>query len=126
MMAVLDDEATDAERQEFDLHLAQCWHCNEEFNDYQQFHQLIQIPTAAALPADFTWDTYYRGVCRKMESRGSWIAWSLVSLLLVTVGSLMILGFPRNLMATAVGLIALLAGAGLILTSYLCNCPPKS
>ncbi len=121
LMALLDGEVSEAEREEIEAHLGNCYHCHERYESYRYMHEL----TCAALPpapAGFTWDTYYRGVCSKMESRASWAAWSVVSLLLVIAGSLMIFGFPHSALPIVVGSIAFSAGAGLAFLGYFCNC----
>lgn len=122
IMALLDGEVTEAEKLEIEDHLHECISCYTEYTNQRDIHELTTSAVTAGLPGDYSWDNYYRDVCRKMEHGASWAAWSGVALLLVLAGCLMIFGFRGSGLAILVGSIAFAVGAGLVFVSYFCNC----
>jgi len=124
LMALLDGELPESERVCVEHHLLTCPHCTAE---YERFEQLALLTTflPPSPPSQFSWNTYYRGVCRKMESRASWASWSFLALLLVTTGTLMLATSTGHLLVASVGFAALACGAVVMWLSYFCNCESK-
>lgn len=121
MMALLDGELPAGEKVGVEHHLQNCPHCMAE---YQRFEQLTCLTsfTPPSLPFDFSWQLYYRGVCRKMETRATWASWSFVSLLLISTGTLMFFSAPQDVLAVTIGLLAIACGCATTWLSYFCSC----
>jgi anti-sigma factor RsiW len=120
-MALLDGELPDEQRTSVEAHVRTCPHCNEELHRFEEL-SLLTHRCKPSPPPQFSWSDYYRGVCRKLETRASWTAWSVVSLLLVVSGILLFFGLSHSALALVVGVTAIACGASLIGLSYFCNC----
>lgn len=121
LMALLDGEISDSEREAIENHLGSCYHCHEEYEYYRHIHELTMQAIPAA-PTDFAWDTYYSGVCQKMQARTGWLAWSVVCVLLVISGYLMLFDFTDNFLSVLAGTIALFTSGTIAVLGLLCNC----
>lgn len=121
MMALLDGELPESERTCVESHLQTCPQCQA---DYERFEQLSFLTTLSppSPPSDFDWQYYYRGVCRKLETRASWTSWSFASLLLVSTGTLLFFTSPDCPLALTLGVLAMVCGGSLMGVSYFCNC----
>ena len=120
-MGLLDGELPDEQRTSVERHVRTCPHCNEELHKFEELCLLTHRCKPSPLPQNFSWSDYYRGVCRKMECRACWAAWSAVSLLLIASGVLMFMGTGHNALALLVGTISVLSGTCLMGLSYFCN-----
>ncbi|MGI8906289.1 MAG: anti-sigma factor family protein [Candidatus Sumerlaeaceae bacterium] len=120
-MALIDGELPDNERDGVESHVRTCPHCNHEFERFEQLNHLTHRCSFTS-PPDFSFQNYYRGVCRKLESQASWLHWSAASFLLVLSGTLMFFGFSHNPLAVLLGTIAMGFGAALLWLSYFCSC----
>lgn len=120
MMAVLDGEASEAERRELrerldaDAGLRLEW---ERMNRLEEVTDMMRRRT----PPEEVWDTYWSGVYRRLE-RG--IGWILVSLGAVVVGTWAVWNAVEDLLADAslplfvrAALLALLVGGLLLVVS---------
>jgi anti-sigma factor RsiW len=121
LMALIDGELPDSERDGVETHVRTCPHCHHEYERFEQLNHLTHLCSFPS-PPDFSLQNYYRGVCRKLESQASWLYWSAASLVLVLSGSLMFFGFSHNTIAIMLGTIAIGFGAALMWLSYFCNC----
>jgi anti-sigma factor RsiW len=121
LMALVDGELPEEERNGIESHVRTCPHCHHEYERFEQLNHLTHR-CSFSTPPEIPWQDYYRGVCRKMESRASWVYWSAASLALVFSGSLMFLGFSHNMLAVLLGMTAIGFGAALLWLSYFCSC----
>lgn len=124
LMALIDGEASETQRSNLEQQMNESAELKAE---YQRLSKLSDILSTAHLPnpRQEVWPAYYRGVCRKMETGARWVYWAAGAFALAAVGTLLITGNPKNLLATALGALALLAGAGVLWMSYYCNCSKK-
>lgn len=121
LMALLDGELNGPDLEDMEQHLHVCPHCNREYNRFQKLNHLA-CQLHFSPPRDVVWDHYWKGVCRKLETRANWIIWGAGSLFLVCAGTLMTFGFGNSPMALALGAIATMSGICLLWLSYFCNC----
>jgi hypothetical protein len=121
LMALMDNELSTTEKIRVEEHMLHCTACRTEFDSLTQLNDLTShIIKTQSQSVD--WDSYYRGVCRKMDSKASWMAWSVGSLLLVISGSLMLFGLGNRPLAMLIGAMAIAAGIGTLWLSYFCSC----
>lgn len=120
VMALLDGELSDAERPEIETHLHQCPDCRTEYQRYRRLLDLSrQLPPDS--PCELQFQGYWAGVCRKLESKASWLNWNIAGVTLCLVGVLMVFGFTGQLLERTLGGIALLAGGCLFALKHLCD-----
>ncbi len=124
LMALADNELPDGERQTIESQLSQDPELRSEFEKFQRLNSLLlrTPPFPTPNPRPEQWNAYYRGVCRKMESRASWVYWVGSAMASALAGSLLIGSFPNNALAVGLGISCLVAGGGLLWMSYYCNC----
>jgi len=121
LMALMDNELSTKDKLSVEEHMLHCTACRHEFESFTQLNNLAtRILNNHSQSID--WDSYYKGVCRKMNSRASWMAWSIGSLLLVVSGSLMLFGLGNRPLAMLLGAMAISSGVGLLWLSYFCSC----
>jgi anti-sigma factor RsiW len=122
LMAFCDGELPDTERKTFESFLKQSPELQTELHRQQRLSRLLQASSPYPSPKSDIWSSYYRGVCRKMETRASWAYWGAAALTSAVAGSLLIFSFPQSMLAVGVGTLCLLGGCGLLWMSYYCNC----
>lgn len=120
MMAVLDTEATEAQRRELEARLEADPELRAEWERMNRLEEVTAM-VRRRTPPEETWDTYWDGVYRRLE-RG--IGWILVSLGAVVAGTWALWTAVEDILTDAGlpvvvkgALLALVAGGLLLLVS---------
>jgi predicted anti-sigma-YlaC factor YlaD len=120
MMAYLDDELDEQQKQAFESHLASCPECTK---DLAQFQQLKEITDGVAFvePEDQVWNEYWSGVYNRFERGAGWILFSVAAVALLVYGGFelieKIIENPTVGVLLKIGLLALLGGLAILFVS---------
>jgi len=120
MMAYLDNELSDAQKEAFEAHLASCPACAAEM---EAFKKLKQITDGVALvePEDRLWAHYWGGVYNRIERGIGWVIFSVAGILLLIYGGFTaiekVIDNPSVGVLLKVGLLALLTGLAILFVS---------
>jgi predicted anti-sigma-YlaC factor YlaD len=120
MMAYLDNELSDAQKEAFEAHLASCPACAAEM---EAFKKLKQITDGVALvePEDRLWTHYWGGVYNRIERGIGWVIFSVAGILLLIYGGFTaiekVIDNPSVGVLLKVGLLALLTGLAILFVS---------
>jgi predicted anti-sigma-YlaC factor YlaD len=85
MMAYLDNELDDQQKQTFQEHLASCPKCSAELKDFKKLKQLTD-GVKFVEPEDKIWEQYWSNVYNRIERNIGWIFFSIAAILLVIYG----------------------------------------
>jgi len=85
MMAYLDNELDDEQRQAFEQHLATCPECAKELKEFEKLKQLTDSVTLME-PEDRIWQQYWGNVYNRIERNLGWILFSVAAILLIIYG----------------------------------------
>ena len=120
MMGYLDDELDEGQSKALEAHLAGCKECSGELEEFRKLKQITEGVTLAE-PEDRLWEQYWGGVYNRTERSFGWILFGVSGILL-----LMYAGFkcieaivkdPTVGVLLKAGLLALIAGAAILLVS---------
>jgi predicted anti-sigma-YlaC factor YlaD len=122
MMAYLDDELNDEQRQAFEKHLASCPQCTRDMGEFQKLKQMTDC-VAFVEPEDRIWDQYWSSLYNRIERGAGWILFSLAAMALLIYGGFelieTIIEDPAVGGLMKVGLLALLGGLAILFVSVL-------
>lgn len=120
MMAYLDNELNDEQRQAFEHHLAECSECTREIAEFRRLKKITDSVTLAE-PEDRMWEQYWGGVYNRIERGIGWVLFSVAGILLVIYGGFTaiekVITDPSTSMLLKIGLLALLAGLAVLFVS---------
>jgi len=120
MMAYLDNELNEEQRQAFEHHLAECSACRKEIAEFETLKKITDDVTLAE-PEDRMWQQYWGGVYNRIERGIGWVLFSVAGILLVIYGGFTaiekVIKDPSVSMLLKVGLLALLAGLAILFVS---------
>jgi len=85
MMAYLDNELNDEQRQTFEQHLASCPECAKEIKEFKKLQQLTDSVTLME-PEDRIWQQYWGNIYNRVERGLGWILFSVAAILLIIYG----------------------------------------
>jgi anti-sigma factor RsiW len=85
MMAFLDHELDEPDRQRFQDHLAHCAACKREFEDFGRLKEMTD-GVALAEPEDRIWEDYWGQVYNRAERSLGWVLFSLAAIGLFIYG----------------------------------------
>ena len=122
MMAYLDNELDDEQRQAFEAHLASCPDCAREMKGFAKLKQVTDSVTLVE-PEDRLWENYWGGVYNRMERGVGWTLFSVAGILLVIYGGFKaieeLVRDPAVGLLLKVGLLVLVAGLAILFVSIL-------
>ncbi len=122
MMAYLDNELDDEQRQIFEQHLASCPECAKELKEFEKLKQLADSVTLME-PEDRIWQRYWSNVYNRIERGLGWILFSVAAILLIIYGGFKLI--EEIIKDQTVGvllkaaLLALIGGLAILLVSVL-------
>ena len=120
MMAYLDNELNEEQRQAFEHHLAECSECKREIAEFEKLKKITDNVTLTE-PEDRMWEQYWGGVYNRIERGIGWVLFSVAGILLVIYGGFTaiekVIKDPSVSMLLKVGLLALLAGLAILFIS---------
>jgi predicted anti-sigma-YlaC factor YlaD len=122
MMAYLDNELDDEQKQAFEQHLLSCPDCSKEL---QEFKKLKQITDSVAFvePEDRIWQRYWGNVYNRIERNVGWIIFSVAAILLIIYGGFKIIEEVIKDQTVGlllkVSLLAFIAGLAILFVSVL-------
>ncbi len=122
MMAYLDNEIDNEQRQVFEKHLSSCPQCAAELKEFQKLKQLTDSATLAE-PEDRIWQQYWGNVYNRVERGIGWILFSVAAILLLIYGGFRLI--EEIIMDQTVGvllkaaLLALIVGLAILFVSVL-------
>ncbi len=85
MMAYLDNELDDEQKQTFEQHLAACPKCAKELKEFEKLKQLTDSVTLVE-PEDRIWQQYWSNIYNRIERNLGWILFSVAAILLIIYG----------------------------------------
>jgi predicted anti-sigma-YlaC factor YlaD len=122
MMAYLDNELNDEQRQAFEEHLASCPDCARGLGEFRRLKQMTDCVTFIE-PEDRVWDQYWSNVYNRIERGIGWILFSAAAILLLIYGGFRaiesIIEDPAVGMLMKIGLLVLLGGLAVLFVSVL-------
>jgi predicted anti-sigma-YlaC factor YlaD len=122
MMAYLDDELDDRQRQAFEAHVATCRGCAEELAQFQRLKALTDR-AALAEPEDRVWQQYWGNVYNRVERGLGWMIFSIAAILLCVYAGWTaierIIQDPTVGLFLKVTLLALITGIAILFVSVL-------
>lgn len=93
MMAYLDGEISEEQKNLVEKHLATCEKCKAEFDSFTQLKEVTDKVKLADLKEDI-WAGYWKGVYRRIERGAGWIFLSIGAIVLLALG---VFQFFKNL-----------------------------
>jgi predicted anti-sigma-YlaC factor YlaD len=122
MMAYLDNELDETDRQRFQDHLQTCPVCSREFEEFGRLKTMTD-GMALAEPEDRIWEDYWNQVYNRTERNVGWILFSLAAIGLLIYGGIHCI---ENLIASSqvaivlkCMLLVLVAGLAILFVSVL-------
>jgi predicted anti-sigma-YlaC factor YlaD len=85
MMAYLDNELDQNQRQILEQHLQTCSDCSKEMAEFKKLKQITDNVTLVE-PEDRIWEQYWGGVYNRIERGLGWIIFSVAAILLTIYG----------------------------------------
>ncbi|MCX7624775.1 MAG: zf-HC2 domain-containing protein [Candidatus Sumerlaeaceae bacterium] len=121
LMGLLDNELSDRERRDVELHLQECPDCQAE---YREFERLARLTSSLKFPEpkQEVWDHYYEGVCQRMRGVASWGVWGAVSIALLALANVLFFALPFSPWTVGAGIACLVSGAVILWATFACNC----
>ena len=108
MMAYLDGEISEEERNLVEKHLAECRKCKAEFDSFTQLKEVTDKVKLADLKEDI-WSGYWKGVYRRIERGAGWFFLSIGAIILAALGAFQ---FFKNLFQDPTVSIVVKIGVG--------------
>ncbi len=93
MMAYLDEEISENEKDLVEKHLAECEKCRAEFDSFTQLKEVTDKVKLADLKEDI-WAGYWKGVYKRIERGAGWFFLSIGAIILLALG---VFQFFKNL-----------------------------
>jgi len=122
MMAYIDDELPDEERERFERHLEGCESCKRELSEFASLKEELAMVKFTE-PTDAELERYWRGVYNRLERGLGWILFSAGAILLLCYGAFVLLEEvirdPNVALAVKIGVSALIVGAVILFVSLL-------
>lgn len=122
MMAYLDNELDDEQREAFEQHLASCPECAREMKEFAKLKQVTDCVSLTE-PEDRVWEQYWGNVYNRIERGIGWTLFSIAGIVLVIYGGFKaiedIVKDPTVGFLLKAGLLALLAGLAILFVSVL-------
>ena len=120
MMAYLDNELEDKQRQVFAAHLKDCPQCSGELEEFKKLKKMTDEVTLVE-PEDRLWEQYWASVYNRIERGLGWILFSVAAILLMICGGFKaieeIVENPELGLVLKVALLALITGLAVLLVS---------
>jgi hypothetical protein len=118
----LDNELTEAERQEIETELRLSPELRAELEQFRKLKRVTDSVRYADLP-DAVWETYWSSLYRKMERGFGWLLFSVSAILLACYGVFQMLSTlyfdPRISLIVKIGVTGLMFGLVIILVSLI-------
>ncbi len=122
MMGYLDNELEQQQRKTLENHLASCWQCAGELEEFKKLKQMTDGVTLAE-PEDRIWQQYWANVYNRIERGVGWVIFSLAGIVLVVYGGFKaieeIIRDPTVELTLKVILLAFIAGIAILFVSVL-------
>jgi anti-sigma factor RsiW len=122
MMAYLDNELNDEQRQAFELHLASCRDCGKDLEEFKRLKQMTD-GVKFVEPEDRVWEQYWSSIYNRIERGLGWILFSAAAIVLLIYGGFRaiesIIADPAVGVLMKIGLLALLGGLAILFVSVL-------
>lgn len=122
MMAYLDGELDEQQKQALEQHVASCAECARELEEFKKLKQLTDNVTLVE-PEDRIWRQYWGGVYNRIERGIGWIVFSIAGILLAIYGGFKLIEeIIKNetvSMLLKCGLLALIVGLAILFVSVL-------
>lgn len=122
MMAYLDNELNEEQKQAFEAHLASCPDCAKDMKEFKRLKQMTDSVTFVE-PEDRIWNEYWDHVYNRMERGVGWLLFSVAAIALLLYGGFQliesIIKDPTVGALMKVGLLALLGGLAILFVSVL-------
>lgn len=122
MMAYLDNELSDEQKQAFEEHLETCRHCSGELAEFKKLKSITE-DVALAEPEDRVWQQYWDGIYNRVERGVGWIVFSVAAISLTIYGGYRIIETivddPTVELSLKTGLLALITGLAILFVSVL-------
>lgn len=124
IMALMDEELDPSNRSALVEHLRKCPGCAQEFQSYQKLHQISKsLQHDKHCPDCLESRLYYRGVCRRLETRRSRSLWIGLAAVLALAGFAMLYDAGNHLLSQLCATIAFgCAASVLALSAFCCTC----
>lgn len=122
MMAYLDNELSDEQKQAFEEHLKTCQHCSSELAEFKKLKTITE-DVALVEPEDRMWQQYWDSIYNRVERGVGWIVFSVAAISLTIYGGYRmietIVKDPTVEISLKTGLLALIAGLAILFVSVL-------
>lgn len=118
MMAFLDGELDESERQRFQSHLDECPACTQAFEEFRHLKDVTDTITLAE-PEDQIWDSYWNQVYNRVERSLGWILFSLAATALIIYGGFHFVCTSSVSLALKCMLLVLTVGLAILFVSIL-------
>ncbi|MEW6357872.1 MAG: zf-HC2 domain-containing protein [Planctomycetota bacterium] len=120
LMAYIDDEIDEKDRECFEEHIRQCERCRSELAELKNLKEVTD-DMVFKFPEDKLWATYWSGVYNRLERGAAWALVSVGAIILIVYGvyALLVsmLGDVSIPWAVKIGVILLLAGVVALIVS---------
>lgn len=122
IMALMDEELDSSNRSALLQHLGECSGCAHEYRSYQKLYQISEsLQHNKHCPDCLESHLYYRGVCRRLESRRSRILWVALAALLALAGFGLLYDAGNHLLSQLCATIAFGCAASVLVLSAFCG-----
>ena len=122
MMAYLDNELSNEQKQTFEEHLKLCHHCSVELAEFRKLKTITE-DVALVEPEDRMWQQYWDSIYNRIERGIGWIVFSVAAISLAIYGGYRmieaIVKDPTVEISLKTGLLALIAGLAILFVSVL-------
>jgi predicted anti-sigma-YlaC factor YlaD len=85
LMAYLDGEIEEKERLKVEKHLSECENCRREHKSFVRLKEVTDSMRFADL-SDELWESYWKGVYRRIERGAGWVFLSIGAIILLAFG----------------------------------------
>ncbi len=120
MMAYLDNELDDPQKQVFENHIAQCQACTNELKEFQRLKQMTD-DLSLVEPEERIWQQYWDRVYNRVERGIGWILFSVAGVLLIIYGGVWsirhLITDPTVHLFVKIALLTLIAGLAVLFVS---------
>lgn len=121
LMALLDGELGEKDRDRVRQHVEVCTECQSEIRRFEELSSITQ-KIKFREPRELDSYKYWCGVCRKINghSRLQYVFFGGIALMLL--GNLMLFQYHGSMLGVGLAGLAVLAGLGLLCMGYFCHC----
>lgn len=120
MMAYLDHELHEPQKQVFEDHIAQCQACAHELKEFERLKQMTD-DLSLAEPEERIWQQYWDNVYNRAERGIGWILFSIAGVLLILYGGTWsvrhLITDPSVSLFVKIALLALITGLAVLFVS---------